>query len=75
MPQREDGACINLAEDNTCKIYETRPDFCRVDVMAEKNKPIFGLNQEQYYKMVNKICNKWIKEDGMDKSYLIQIGK
>ena len=28
---RGDGACINLAKDNSCFIYETRPFFCRID--------------------------------------------
>ena len=29
--QREDGACIHLDENNMCKIYEDRPDICRVN--------------------------------------------
>ena len=74
MPKREDGACIHLADDNTCKIYETRPEFCRVDKMAESNGKWLGMTQEQYYRMNNQLCNQWIKEDGMDASYLIQIG-
>jgi Fe-S-cluster containining protein len=28
--QREDGACIHLDDNNMCKIYEDRPDICRV---------------------------------------------
>lgn len=27
---RGDGICKNLAEDNTCRIYDDRPDYCRV---------------------------------------------
>lgn len=30
---RGDGTCKHLREDNTCRIYETRPDICRVDKM------------------------------------------
>jgi Fe-S-cluster containining protein len=74
MPQREDGACIYLTKDNKCSIYETRPDVCRVNKMAEKNRHLLGLTTIEYYKMNNEICNKWIKEDGMDDSYLINIG-
>ena len=75
MPQRADGACIHLDEDNTCKIYETRPDACRVDVMAEKNGHSLGKNILEYFEYSNGFCNKWIKEDGMDSKYLIEIGK
>jgi len=28
---RGDGACINLQPDNSCAIYETRPQLCRTD--------------------------------------------
>ena len=28
---RGDGSCKYLADDNTCSIYEDRPDICRVD--------------------------------------------
>jgi hypothetical protein len=28
------GRCTNLTADNQCAIYETRPDFCRVDVVT-----------------------------------------
>lgn len=75
MPQREDGACIHLAEDNTCKIYETRPEMCRANVMVEKNKEKLKMTTKEYFKFSNSLCNKWIEEDGMDKSFLIDIGK
>jgi len=74
MPQREDGACINLDVDNSCKIYETRPEFCRVNKMAEKNKVMLNMTTQEYYKFSNAICNSWIKEDGLNDSYLINIG-
>jgi Fe-S-cluster containining protein len=73
MPQREDGACIHLAVDNTCKIYETRPLVCRVNEMAEINRPAFKMTRKEYFKMSNSICNQWIKEDKMDDKYLIDI--
>lgn len=72
MPQREDGACIHLSEDNTCKIYDTRPEICRVEKMAERNTK---MSKVEYYKYSNSICNEWIKEDGIDERFLINIGK
>lgn len=27
---REDGSCDKLKSDNTCEIYEQRPDVCRI---------------------------------------------
>jgi len=74
MPQRKDGACIHLDDDNTCKIYDTRPDLCRANVMAEVNRKKFNLSLLEYYKMSNTLCNEWIKEDGLDDSFLINIG-
>jgi len=73
MPQREDGACLYLDENNRCKIYETRPDICRVDVMAERNRKSLNLTKKAYFKLANQVCNSWIKEDGMDESYLINV--
>lgn len=37
---RGNGTCINLAEDNTCKIYETRPSICRVDRKFWRDKDL-----------------------------------
>lgn len=74
MPQREDGACINLDDNNQCMIYETRPDVCRVDVMAEINRHEMNMSTVDYFKLSNTICNQWIKEDRMENSYLINIG-
>lgn len=31
LPVASDGWCANLAKDNTCTIYATRPAVCRVD--------------------------------------------
>jgi len=72
MPQREDGACIHLDHDNTCKIYETRPDFCRVK--RRENVPDdMKMTDIEYFKIANGICNQWIKEDGLDEKYLINL--
>lgn len=75
MPQREDGACIHLAEDNTCKIYDTRPELCRVDAMYEKRKENLKYTKQECYEWNNFHCNNMILEDGLDKKYLIDIRK
>lgn len=33
---RGNGECKHLAYDNTCKIYDERPNVCRVELMYEK---------------------------------------
>lgn len=73
MPQREDGACIHLAEDNTCKIYETRPDICRVETMFERYKPTLKMSKKEYFKFANECCNTMITDDRLDVKYLIPI--
>lgn len=75
MPQREDGACIHLAEDNKCKIYETRPIFCRVKEGYQQFKDVLGMTETEFFIQNNLLCNQWIKEDGLDESLLIDIGK
>ena len=74
MPQREDGACIHLDEDNRCKIYETRPIFCRVKEGYKKFKNVLNMTEKGFFIQNNLLCNQWVKEDGMDDSFLINIG-
>ena len=57
----EKGECENLMENNMCKIYETRPDICRIDKScSEKDYPEMAIE-----------CNKLITEQNLDKKYLI----
>ena len=30
------GVCVNLADDNSCNIYTSRPTICRVDLVYDK---------------------------------------
>jgi|10_taG_2_1085330.scaffolds.fasta_scaffold02032_2 hypothetical protein len=46
------GRCPELGEDNLCKIYETRPDICRVEKVWMK----YGLSWEEYEKMALEAC-------------------
>ena len=73
MPQREDGACIHLDEDNTCKIYDTRPDICRVDKMSETVGRSMGMSKVEYFKFASECCNGMIKKENLDKKYLINV--
>jgi len=53
---RSDGSCEHLQSDNTCAIYEDRPDICKVELTHKKyysNEPI-----EEYYKKSEEACKK-----------------
>jgi Fe-S-cluster containining protein len=55
------GACTNLLPDNSCEIYEERPDICRVDVQAKQS----DVDVDTYYRENIRLCNDWMDEDGM----------
>jgi Fe-S-cluster containining protein len=57
----ESGACKHLSKDNTCSIYENRPDICRVDLMLER----MGYEQADGHAAVAALCNEWMQDDGM----------
>jgi len=63
------GACINLLPDNSCEIYEERPDICRVDVAVKES----GEDEIEYYRENIEICNQWMDEDGMSEMKIEQI--
>ena len=52
----ENGHCTKLS-NNSCSIYETRPDICRVDKMK------LGIDVETYYGIVAKRCLELILEE------------
>ena len=58
---KEDGSCTNLLGDNSCAIYDSRPDICRVDVAVKES----GEDEIEYYRKNIEICNQWMDEDGM----------
>ena len=64
------GWCKHLQEDNSCEIYENRPDIC--DVAKGFSSSGFD-NRINFYKMNNMYCNQFQIEDGMDKKYRIDI--
>lgn len=71
-PIKPDGSCIHL-EDNKCKIYETRPELCRVEDLHGKVDHIKHLSLKRYYQLTNSVCNMYILQDGMDDAFLIDI--
>lgn len=73
MPQREDGACIYLDNDNGCKIYEIRPEICRVRSMYEKRRDKMNITEKEYYRFSNFHCNLLMNEYGIDSSYSIDL--
>lgn len=58
---RGDGVCVNLKEDNTCAIYETRPEICNTKRMYDKMyKEI--LTWEEYVE-VSEIACKFLESE------------
>ena len=67
----ETGRCENLGEDNLCKVYENRPNFCNVDWMMDK----MGMtdNKNNFYELNAKACNQMMDEDNIDPILRINI--
>jgi uncharacterized protein len=65
-----DGVCSMLQPDNTCAVYDTRPDMCNIKTMS-KIRGITDLNE--YYKINAQICNSWVQLNKLDSSYLINL--
>ena len=54
----DDESCINLDKaSNLCKIYDKRPDICRVDEMFEKVFYKF-MSEEEYLNLNASSCEK-----------------
>lgn len=69
LPIKEDGSCAHLV-GNSCSIYNSRPDICRVDKMAHKN-PIE--TSKDYFIRSTKACHLLIDNEGLDNKYKIDI--
>tara|TARA_R100000278_G_scaffold122065_1_gene107364 strand:- start:834 stop:1121 length:288 start_codon:yes stop_codon:yes gene_type:complete len=69
LPNRGDGACLYLDENNKCSIYEDRPDICRVKVMHKVNNP--EMSKKEYYIKTTKACHQIIDLLKLDKKYKI----
>ena len=65
-----DGVCSMLQPDNTCAVYDNRPDMCNIKTMSK----ICGITDlNEYYKINAQICNSWIQLNKLDSSYLINL--
>ena len=67
------GICIHFDPlNNGCKIYEDRPNICRIDKMfqLEYNK---YFTKEAFYMENAKVCNALQEKYGLDKSFKINI--
>ena len=81
LPDRGDGACGHLTEDNLCSIYENRPDFCNVDKNYEmflkedkrKDPKAIIRDKKQFYINVTKTCHTLIDKYKLDESYKIKL--
>ena len=69
LPDRGDGACGYLNKDNTCSVYDSRPEVCRVDVMAAKSH----LSKKDYYVESTKACHTLIDKLGLESKYKVDI--
>ena len=69
------GICKYFDKQNmTCKIYETRPDICRIDLMFEKEYYKY-YNKEKFYKLNAQVCNKLQEQFNLGKKYKINLGE
>ena len=64
---RGDGVCIHLKVDNTCAIYEHRPNLCNGKYVYEKYYS--NMTVKEYHKMISMYCQQ--NQDGIIKCLLI----
>ena len=71
--QGSTGSCVFFdKKTNLCKIYEQRFLECRVD--ENFRKKVFGITEEQYYELTEKLCqlNRQAAEECMPTEELIR---
>lgn len=75
MPDRGDGWCIYLAQDNkTCTIYDTRPLLCRVDKTFEQlQEHQLELSKKDWNIYNTRICHTFIDDLGIGSEYKISL--
>lgn len=64
----EDGSC-EMLEGNRCRVYESRPELCRIETMRERH----GFSRATHYTIAAESCNTMQEEDGMDPSYRVTL--
>jgi len=74
MPDRGDGACIHLDDNNGCSIYDTRPMICRVDESYEAVKEIKdNMSFKEWIVLNTKSCHDLIDKKGLDPKYKVDL--
>lgn len=78
MPDRGDGACIHLGDDNLCKIYDTRPELCNMEKMWTKRNYELdlesrGVSKKDYFRFNSNVCNNYMDQDGISKEFKIDL--
>ncbi len=74
MPNRGDGACVHLTDENLCAIFDDRPDICRADYMHKQIQKTYPhVDKYEYYVKATKVCHMLIDLYELDESYKIPI--
>lgn len=68
----QDGRCEMLGEDHRCKVYDQRPDICKIDVTWEKYHSS-GISLENYYRSTITVCNDLMAEAGNYDNFFIEL--
>lgn len=68
---REDGSCEQYDEKIGCKVYESRPDVCRVDVMQKEYADRFNMPTDEYYRLTKNCCNELMDKLNIENSFRI----
>ncbi len=66
-PLRADDACYFLNPDNTCAIYDARPEVCRVEEMGRR----FAYTQTEWFNVNAVACNQLQLEDGIGEEFRV----
>lgn len=72
LPVKADDSCGHL-EGNLCKIYETRPEVCRVDDLLDKMSAKHDIKRETLYTWTAETCNQFQEEDGLPSSFNVPL--
>lgn len=80
MEDRGDGACIYLTEENTCSIYDKRPELCNMEKMwvkrnRELDLELRGITKKDYFIENSQACNRMMKQDNIDERFHIDLEK
>lgn len=65
---KEDGSC-EMLENNLCKVYNERPDICRLNVQAK----LLGIKEKKYYRKSIVACNKLMDEQNVPQEFRIRV--